>query len=170
MDWWDIVKLVRTNEYSDAQHLDEKAFVVNDAIWLEAGGRPWKNDDAEGWKYMDIEDIEESIGRKLTYDDFRIHYRNGLAPNPVLIDRLGGPQKQDQILREAMYDLLDAAMFRQVPPDPFIEFLDRKPNHPLAPTIMGLLKSRYDFGETTVEEIIEEQTKNRLASESERGE
>ena len=157
MEWWNIVKLVRTNEYSDAQHLDEKAFVVNDAIWLEAGGRPWKNDDAEGWKYMDIEDIEESIGRRLTYDDFRIHYRNGLAPNPVLIDRLGGPKKQDEMLREAVFDLVEAAMFRQVPPDPFLEFLDKKPNHSLAPTVRAMLQARYNFKGKTVDEIIEEQ-------------
>ena len=103
---------------------------------------------------MDIEDIEESIGRRLTYDDFRIHYRNGLAPNPVLIDRLGGPQKQDQILREAMFELVEVAMFREIPPDPFVEFLDKKPNHPLAPTIMGLLKTRYGINEKMLEQII----------------
>ena len=154
MDWWDIVKLVRTNEKTPEQHMEGKAFVVKDDIWLQAGGRPWNNDDAEGWKYMDIEDIEESIGRRLTYDDFRIHYRNGLAPNPVLIDRLGGPQKQDQILREAMFELVEVAMFREIPPDPFVEFLDKKPNHPLAPTIMGLLKTRYGINEKMLEQII----------------
>lgn len=157
MSWWNVVKMVRTNEYSDAQHLDEKAFVVKNDIWLQAGGRPWNNDDAEGWKYMDIEDIEESIGRRLTYDDFRIHYRNGLAPNPVLIDRLGGPQKQDEILREAMYDLVEAAMFNQIPPDPFVEFLARKPNHVLANAAEAILQSRYDFGDKTYQEIVEEE-------------
>ena len=138
--WWDIVKLVRTNEYTAEQHMEGKAFVVKDSIWIEAGGRPWGDDDAEGWKYMDIEDIEESIGRRLTYNDFRIHYRNGLAPNPVLIDRLGGPAKQDKILREAYWDLIDMGMSGQSPPiQPFLEFLSRKPNHLLTDTIKNVL-------------------------------
>ena len=139
-EWWDVLKLVRTNERTPEQNMEGKAFLVKDSIWLEAGGRPWGNDNAEGWKFMDIEDVEESIGRRLTYDDFRIHYRNGLAPNPVLIDRLGGPAKQDKILREAYWDLIDMGMSGLSPAvEPFFEFLSRRPNHDLASTIRNVL-------------------------------
>ena len=156
MSWWNVVKMVRTNKKTPEQHMEGKAFVVKDDIWLKAGGRKWGSETDTGWRYMDIEDIEETIGRRLTYDDFRIHYRNGLAPNPVLIDRLGGPAKQDQMLREAYFDIIERGMSgSKIPIEPFIEFLSRKPDHSLTPMILTIVNQIYGVSEEEIPNLIE---------------
>jgi len=90
---WQSVLKIKTNVDTKENHCD---FIVTNEVWVAAGGRPEPrydrnidNEPQEGYRFMDIEDIEESIGRKLTPEDFLPSPINAFTKNKTAIDRMG---------------------------------------------------------------------------------
>ena len=91
---WQSVLKIKTNVDTKENHCN---FIVTNEVWVAAGGRPDprydRNTDEyetqEGYRFMDIEDIEESIGRKLTPRDFLPSAINAFTKNKTAIDRMG---------------------------------------------------------------------------------
>lgn len=118
MDWWNIVKLARTNDSTPEKQHGKDAYLVNDDVYREAGGsvidfsRRKKDgtfESSEGDRFMEIEDIEEAIGRKLTFDDFKAHHLNWKSnTNKTLLDRLGGFEGQQRLAETQINEMLDS--------------------------------------------------------------
>lgn len=105
MSWENILK-VRTNEETPERLHGQDTFLVNDDIYRQAGGRVLG--ETEGDRFMDIEDIEEAIGRKLTIRDFKNHHLNWKSnTNKTLLDRVGGFRGQQQLAENQISELLD---------------------------------------------------------------
>ena len=121
MSWKEVLKLARTNDSSPDKLHGPNAYLVNDDIYREAGGqvlgfgeRTPENPtgayvETEGDRFMDIEDIEEAIGRKLTIDDFKLHHLNWVSnTNKTLLDRVGGFEGQQKIAEGQIEEMLDS--------------------------------------------------------------
>ena len=118
MSWKEILKLARTNNPTPEKLHGNDAYLVNDDIYREAGGsvidfsrmKPdGTYESSEGDRFMDIEDIEEAIGRKLTIDDFKNHHLNWKSnTNKTLLDRVGGFRGQQQLAENQIEEMLDS--------------------------------------------------------------
>ena len=107
MSWQQILKLARTNNASPNKLHGPDAYLVKDDIYRQAGGQVLG--DTTGDRFMDIEDIEEAIGRKLTIDDFKAHHLNWKSnTNKTLLDRVGGFRGQQQLAETQIEEMLDS--------------------------------------------------------------
>ena len=107
MTWKEILKLARTNDESPDKLHGPNAYLVNDDVYREAGGQVLG--DTTGDRFMDIEDIEEAIGRKLTFGDFKAHHLNWKSnTNKTLLDRVGGFKGQQQLAETQIEEMLDS--------------------------------------------------------------
>lgn len=97
---WQSVLKIKTNIDTKENHCD---FLVTNEVWVAAGGRPDPRYDRdidnelseEGYRFIDIEDIEESIGRKLTPRDFLLSHINAFTKNKTAIDRMGSKNHEN---------------------------------------------------------------------------
>ena len=106
MTWQNILK-VRTNESTPERLHGDNTFLVNDDIYRQSGGRVLG--DTEGDRFMDIEDIEEVIERKLTIKDFKNHHLNWKSnTNQTLLDRVGGMRGQQKLAETQIREMLDS--------------------------------------------------------------
>ena len=121
MSWREILKLARTNDATHDKQHGPDSYLVNDDIYREAGGqvlgfgRPTSENptgsyiETEGDRFMDIEDIEEAIGRKLTINDFKNHHLNWKSnTNKTLLDRVGGFKGQQRLAENQIREMMDS--------------------------------------------------------------
>ena len=118
MKWKNILKLARTNDATPEKLHGDDAYLVNDDIYRQAGGsvidfsrmKPdGTYESSEGDRFMDIEDIEEAIGRKLTIDDFKSHHLNWKSDtNKTLLDRVGGFKGQQKLAEAQIRRMMDS--------------------------------------------------------------
>jgi len=144
MSWKDILKLARTNTLTSEKYGGSQSFLLNDDIWAQAGGRKWdnrhlapvRNQTGEGDRFMDIEDVEEAIGRRLTADDFQIYGLNWLTENQTVLDRVG--EGREKLAEEDIAGLIQAILAGGlfVDANKYLRgFVDLFPNNPLTYTI-----------------------------------
>lgn len=118
MSWKNILKLARTNDATPDKQHGPNAYLVKDDIYRQAGGSvidfssrgsDGKFNSSDGDRFMEIEDIEEAIGRKLTINDFKIHHLNWVSnTNKTLLDRVGGFKGQQKIAEAQVSEMLDS--------------------------------------------------------------
>lgn len=106
MGWGEILKVRSNISTPDLLHGDN-AFLVKDDIYRQAGGQVLG--DTTGDRFMDIEDIEEAIERKLTFNDFKTHHLNWKSnTNKTLLDRVGGFEGQKRLAETQIRDMMDS--------------------------------------------------------------
>ena len=106
MSWEEILKVRSNISTPDLLHGDN-AFLVKDDIYRQAGGQVLG--DTTGDRFMDIEDIEEAIERKLTFNDFKTHHLNWKSDtNKTLLDRVGGFEGQKRLAETQIRDMMDS--------------------------------------------------------------